>query len=111
MADNLEPYVNNRLAHVIPANAHNLEKSLKPETIRRWYQTFKKSTKASTKSRNPAIIDSYQRATRIWKSYMAGKDIEEIKPRLGEEAATFILNHIILTTRDIRDPEDTYEGD
>ena len=42
---------------------------------------------------------------------MAGKDIEEIKPRLGEEAATFILKHIILTTRDIRDPEETYEGD
>ncbi len=42
---------------------------------------------------------------------MAGKDIEESKTRPGEEAATFILNHIILTTRDIRDPEETYEGD
>ena len=111
MADNLEPYVNNRLAHVIPANAHNLEKTLKPETIRRWYQTFKKSTKASTKSRNPAIIDGYLTATQTWTFYIAGKDIEESKTRLGEEAATFILNHIILTTRDIRDPEETYEGD
>ena len=35
MAQKLEPYVNNRLAHVIPADAHNLEKTLKPETIRR----------------------------------------------------------------------------
>ena len=111
MAYNLEPHVNDRLVHVIPSNGHNAVKTLKPETIRRWYQTFKKSTKDSTKSRNPAIIDSYQRATRIWRSYMAGQDFEEIKPRLGEEAATFILNHIILTTRDIRDPEETYEGD
>ena len=111
MAHKLEPYVNNRLAHVIPANAHNLEKTLKPETIRRWYQTFKKSKRASNKSRNPAIIDGYLTATRIWTRYMAGKDVEESKPRLGEEAATFILKHIILTTRDIRDPEETYEGD
>lgn len=35
MAQKLEPYVNNRLAHVIPADAHNLEETLKPETIRR----------------------------------------------------------------------------
>ena len=46
-----------------------------------------------------------------YEEHIAGKDIEEIKPRLGEEAATFILKHIILTTRDIRDPEETYEGD
>ena len=111
MAYNLEPHVNDRLVHVIPSNGHNAVKTLKPETIRRWYQTFKKSKIASNKSRNPAIIDGYLTATRIWTSYMAGKDIEEIKPRLGEEAATFILNHIILTTRDIRDPEETYLGD
>ena len=52
MADNLEPYVNNRLAHVIPANAHNLNKTLKPETIRRWCKEFKKIENAPPKSRN-----------------------------------------------------------
>ena len=36
MADNLEPHVNDRLVHVIPSNGHNAEKTLKPETIRRW---------------------------------------------------------------------------
>jgi len=111
MADSLVPHVNDRLVHVIPSNGHNAEKTLKPETIRRWYQTFKKSTKDSTKSHNSTIIDGYLTATQTWTFYVAGKDIEEIKPRLGEEAATFILNHIILTTRDIRDPEETYEGD
>jgi len=111
MAYNLEPHVNDRLVHVIPSNGHNAVKTLKPETIRQWYQTFKKSTKDSTKSRNPAIIDSYQRATRIWMTYMAGKDVEESKTRPGEEAATFILKHILLANRDIWDPEETYEGD
>ncbi len=110
MAHSLEPHVNDRLVHVIPSNGHNAVKTLKPETIRRWYQTFKKSTKDSTKSRNSTIIDGYLTATQTWTFYMAGQDIEEIKPRLGEEAATFILKHIILTTRDIRDPEETYEG-
>jgi hypothetical protein len=42
MAYKLEPYVNNRLAHVIPAKSHDLEKTLKPETIRRWWKEFKK---------------------------------------------------------------------
>jgi hypothetical protein len=112
MAHNLEPYVNNRLAHVIPANAHNLEKTLKPETIRRWCKEFKKiSAIASPKSRNPAITAGYLTATQIWTRYIAEKDVEEIKPPLGEEAATFILDQIILTTRDTRDPEETEEGD
>jgi hypothetical protein len=34
-----------------------------------------------------------------------------IVPVLGEEAATFIVDHIILATRDTRDPEKAYEDE
>jgi hypothetical protein len=53
MAHNLEPHVNNALSHVIPANAHNLEKTLKSETIRRWCKEFKKTADAPLKGRIP----------------------------------------------------------
>jgi hypothetical protein len=111
MAGNLEPYVNNQLAHVVPANAHNLEKTLKSETIRRWCKEFRKIADAPPKGRNSVIIGGYRHATHAWTIYRAAKDVEEAKPYFGEEAATFILDQIILTTRDTRDPEETYEGD
>ena len=57
------------------------------------------------------IIIGYLNAIHTWKIYRASKDVEEIKPYFGEEAATFILEQIILTTRDTRDPEETYESD
>lgn len=56
-------------------------------------------------------MTGYLTATQLWTGYIAGKDVEGIKPTLGEEAATFIVDHIILTTRDTRDPEETEEGD
>ena len=65
----------------------------------------------SPKGRNLAISDGYLTATQIWTRYIAEKDVEAIEPPLGEEAATFILNHIILATRDTRDPEETCEGE
>jgi hypothetical protein len=111
MAGNLEPYVNNQLAHVVPANAHNLKKTLKSETIRRWCKEFRKIADAPAKGRNSVIIGGCRHAIHAWTIYRAGKDVEEIKPYFGEEAATFILDQIILTTRDTRDPEETYEGD
>ena len=111
MAHNLEPHVNNALDHVIPANAHNLEKSLKPETIRRWCKEFRKTGAASLKGRNAIIFTGYLNATQIWTNFLSGKDVEAIKPTLGVEAATFIVDAIIIATRDTQDPEDSYAGD
>jgi len=50
-------------------------------------------------------------ATQLWTHYIAGKDVEGVKPTLGEAAAMFIVDHVILTTRDTSDPEETEEGD
>ena len=111
MANKLAPYVNNELTHVVPANAHNLEKTLKSETIRRWCKEFRKTGAASLKGRNAIIFTGYLNATQIWTNFLSGKDVEAIEPTLGVEAATFIVEQIIIATRDIRDPEDTYAGD
>lgn len=81
------------------------------ETIRRWCREFRKIADAPPKGRNSVIIGGYRHATHAWTIYRAAKDVEEAKPYFGEEAATFILSQIILTTRDTRDPEETYEGE
>ena len=62
----------------------------------------------SPKSRNWLIGNGYRTAIRTWALFMHGRDIDEYS---GEEAAMFIVEHIILATRDTRDPEETYEGD
>jgi hypothetical protein len=80
MANKLAPYVNNELTHVVPANAHNLEKTLKSETIRRWCKEFRKIADAPPKGRNSVIISGYLNAIHTWTIYRAGKDVEEIKP-------------------------------
>ena len=111
MANKLAPYVNNKLTHVVPDNAHNLEKTLKSETIRRWFQELNKTDIAPPKSRNSAMMSGHLTATQLWTHYIAGKDVEGVKPTLGEAAAMFIVDHVILTTRDTSDPEETEEGD
>ena len=113
MAHKLEPYANNRLAHVIPSNAHNLKKTLKPEQIRRWWREFKKMPAvAPPKSRNWLIGNGYRTAIRSWALFIDGRDVEGIKSTLGvEKAARFIVDHIILATRDTRDPEESYEDE